>query len=139
MKILFVCTGNICRSPYAEALARSLSEDNGMAFASAGTHAVVGNGASATGVVAAAERGLDLSAHLATYLTAELLTAYDVTYGMSPEHVNAVLSLDPSANVSLLRSDGEEVPDPYGQDISEYQAVFELIEQALELRMGQLR
>jgi protein-tyrosine-phosphatase len=136
MRILFVCSGNICRSPFAETLARDLSDRADIEFASAGTIALKGNPASATGIAVAAELGVDLSDHRATHLTAEVLASADLVYAMEEEHVASVLGLDPGARVELLSRDGDPMPDPYGGDRIEYLASYSLIAAALEDRLS---
>ncbi|MBT8164804.1 MAG: low molecular weight phosphotyrosine protein phosphatase [Acidimicrobiia bacterium] len=135
MRILFLCSGNICRSPFAEVLARQLNDRNDLEFASAGTIALSGNPASATGIAVAAELGVDMSDHRATHLTAEVLAATDLVYAMEEEHVASVLALDPGARVELLSRNGEPMPDPYGGDRIEYLASYSLIAVALEDRL----
>jgi protein-tyrosine-phosphatase len=135
MRILFVCTGNICRSPFAEALARVLDERTDVEYASAGTIALSGNPASAPGIAVAAELGVDMSDHRATHLTAEVLAATDLVYAMEEEHVASVLALDPGARVELLSRNSDPMPDPYGGDRMEYLASYSLIAAALEDRL----
>ena len=112
IKIVFVCTGNICRSPYAEFVARNLIEGASGEFTSAGTVARSGNPATDTGAAVAAELGVDLTPHQATLLSTEVVAGADLIYAMEDEHVEAVLRLDPQASVALLRPDGLGIPDP---------------------------
>ncbi|NNC91334.1 MAG: low molecular weight phosphatase family protein [Acidimicrobiia bacterium] len=135
MRVLFVCSGNICRSPFAEVLARDLRED--IDFASAGTIALTGNPASATGIAVAAELGVDLVDHRATHLTADVLSASDLVYAMEEEHIASVLALDSGARVELLSPDGAPMPDPYGGDRFEYLASYALITEAITERLAQ--
>jgi protein-tyrosine phosphatase len=96
--ILVVCTGNICRSPMAEGfLRRSLASRGatGIELSSAGTHGWDGSGATPESVEAAAERGADISAHLARRLALEMLQA-DLVLAMSVEHREAAVALAPS-------------------------------------------
>jgi protein-tyrosine phosphatase len=132
VRILFVCSGNICRSPFAEVLARDLRAD--VEFASAGTIALNGNPASATGIAVAAELGVDLIGHRATHLTADVLARSDLVYAMEEEHIASVLALDPGARVELLSPEGAPMPDPYGGDRIEYLASYSLIADAVKQR-----
>lgn len=133
MRVLFVCTGNICRSPFAEAAARQW---DGVEAASAGTAAITGAPASATGIAVAAELGVDMTAHRADDLTPKLIEGADVIYGMTDEHVAAVMVLDPSARVELLDPNGTGIPDPYGGNRADYLASYRLIQEALGRRLG---
>jgi protein-tyrosine-phosphatase len=137
VRILFLCTGNICRSPFAEALARQLNDRADLEFASAGTIALSGNPAASTGIAVAAELGVDMRGHRATHLTAEVLAASDLVYAMEDEHVGSVLALDEGARVELLSPEGLAIPDPYGGDHIEYSISYSLIRQALVHRLGE--
>ena len=135
MRVLFVCSGNICRSPFAEFLARDLYRRDDVEFFSAGTIAIDGNPATATGVAAAAELGLDMSEHRATHLTAEVLDGCDLVYGMEHEHVVAANAIDRRARVEVLSPDDAAIPDPYGGDRDDYRNCYALIRETLTLRI----
>ncbi len=138
MQILFVCTGNICRSPFAEALSRQISLDQDDTFVSAGTIALAGHAASSTGMMVADKVfGVDMHSHRAADLTADVLATADIVYVMEQGHAAAVLALDPHADVELLSPDGSPIPDPYGGDESAYRQSYSLIQQALTSRMSQ--
>src|SRR5260221_9793897 len=90
MKLLFVCTGNICRSPMAAAIARSEIARAGYSdieVASAGSAAISGGSATREAAMVAEENGLSLADHRAQPLTPQLLAATDLVVGMEPEHV----------------------------------------------------
>ena len=133
---LFVCTGNICRSPFAEAAARHLTADPGLRFSSAGTIAISGNPATRAGIGAAEALDIDLSAHRATHLSPSIIDDVDWVLGMEEEHVAAALALAPSARADLLHPSGLPIPDPYGGDRSEYLASYRLILDALGKRLA---
>ena len=98
--VLFVCTGNICRSPTAEALARrELARYPGapIQLSSAGSHALEGNPAASRSMLAAATRGANLERHFARELTRRRVRAADLVLCMAAEHRPFVLSYDRGA------------------------------------------
>jgi protein-tyrosine phosphatase len=98
--LLFVCTGNICRSPTAEAIARrELARYPGAALrvSSAGSHALEGNAAASRALLAAADRGADLRQHHARELTGRRVRAADLILCMAEEHRPFVLAGDRAA------------------------------------------
>ncbi len=142
MNLLFVCTGNTCRSPLAEVLARAEAERRGLGnvrSASAGTFAQPGQPAAARGIEVAAARGLDLRGHRSRELDPRLASWADEILAMTPSHLEAVEHLRPSARVRLLTeylpvghpSRGRPVPDPFGGDGAQYERTFVLLEEAI--------
>jgi protein-tyrosine phosphatase len=98
--VLFVCTGNICRSPTAEALARrELARHPGVPIqvSSAGSHAVEGSPAASRSMLAASARGASLERHFARELTRRRVRAADLILCMAAEHRPFVLGSDRSA------------------------------------------
>jgi protein-tyrosine phosphatase len=98
--VLFVCTGNICRSPTAEALARrELARHPGVPLevSSAGSHALEGNPAASRSMLAASTRGASLERHFARELTRRRVRSAGLILCMAAEHRPFVLSYDRSA------------------------------------------
>ena len=138
-KILFVCTGNLCRSPMAEALFRHrIGADAGWEAVSAGTFAALGHPASENAVLAVKELGIDLSGHRSQPLSAELLAAADMIVVMTAEHRFHLLEVFPEVGnrVFLIKSFGTskvpaDVSDPYGGSMNTYKRIRDEIDRAL--------
>lgn len=140
--ILFVCYGNICRSPLAEALARQKLERAGLAgsirVASAGMIAWPGSPASQEMIDLAVEWGLDLSNHRARKLNAYLLDEATLVVTMTgvqcmmlqaayPEFASRIISL------GELAGSGEDVEDPYGRDLEAYRHCAAALKRLLDM------
>jgi protein-tyrosine-phosphatase len=128
-RILLVCTGNICRSPLAEALLRRSLEQrsvDGVSVTSAGTGAWDGAPASEGAYLVGLERGLDLSGHRARLLTRELVEEADLILTMARHHRARVDELGGEGRVFVLgeyggrEGDEAEVSDPFGGDLDVY-------------------
>jgi len=143
MKILFVCSGNLCRSPLAEWYLRKILADEGLIgveVSSAGCWAYNGAPSSEAAQQVAAENGFQLSAHLTRQLTPEMVAQADLVAIMEEEQREEVVSLAPAEGdkVVLLRSfapDGsfmKNIPDPYGAGLNSFRHVFRLIKESVE-------
>jgi protein-tyrosine phosphatase len=99
LSVLFVCTGNICRSPVAEALLQSRSRELALpvSVVSAGSWAQRGNPATSNAVIAAREMGLEIEEHRARPLREHLVRESDLVLGLAREHRDEVLDLVPEA------------------------------------------
>jgi protein-tyrosine phosphatase len=143
-KILFVCTGNTCRSPLAAGLARKLLAEKlgvevgdlrkeNVEILSAGTFAMDGGRASPEAVEAAREYDADISHHRSRKLTTELIQSADMVFCMTDSHVADVRRMAPSAAGKIRRLDeAEDISDPIGSGSSAYRRTAKHIQQALE-------
>ncbi len=140
MRLLFICTGNTCRSPLAEGIARREAIERGLGEVdvdSAGTSAWDGAPASDGALLVALERGLDLSAHRAKQLSPDLVASSDLILAMGPHHlerVEALGGLRKSHLLSSFASAGERstaVPDPFGGDLEAYRTTFRDLEREI--------
>jgi protein-tyrosine-phosphatase len=147
MKILFVCTGNTCRSPLAEAIARKIAIDRGLTdleVASAGTSAWDGAAASDGALLVGMEHGLDLSNHRAQLLSRELVASADVVLAMGPHHLERVQALGGTNNAWTLTgyaSHGKNeraISDPVGAELAVYRATYLELEREIRRALDRL-
>lgn len=132
MRVLLVCSGNTCRSPLAEAMLQRLLQEGGpegVVAESAGTGAFEGAPASEGAYLVALEEGLDLSAHRARLLTAELVRSADLILTMSQGHLRRVRELGGAGKAMLLGEyatggGSEEVHDPFGGGVQHYREAY---------------
>ncbi len=135
MRILFVCTGNICRSPMAEAVARSLTGSD-VEVASAGIHGLEDSPASGHAVTALAEVGIDGSSHRARRLSPGLMAAADRIYVMTEEQRRLLRAWPGPVAPELLDPEGNDIDDPYGMDLEDYREALRRITAAVESRVA---
>jgi protein-tyrosine phosphatase len=143
--VVFVCTGNTCRSPLAEGALRKLLPDSWrdrVEILSAGVSAVPGVSVSRNSDRVAARNGIDISAKRSIPLSAELARRADLLIAMESSHVRAlegILRGRGTEKIVLLRdllplddpTSGTDIPDPFGGSLEEYEQTFRQIWSAL--------
>ncbi len=142
LRILFLCKGNICRSPYAAARLRAelaRARIGGVSVESAGFEASPEEAANPTGLRVARERGLDTSDHRARMVTAQAARAADLVFVMEPSHVRSMRrvsaeSLSRTLYLGALTLGGSRplvIEDPYGLPEAVFRTCFDQIDAAI--------
>lgn len=141
LRILMVCMGNICRSPMAEAVARTFANQAGLAkkleFDSAGTHGYhVGEAPDMRARQVAGKRGYDLAGLRARKINDDDFSRFDLVLAMDRANLAALRRICPAEQQPKLRlfagyAEGEgadEIPDPYYGNIDGFERVLDLCE-----------
>jgi len=144
-RVLFVCTGNICRSPTAEGVARALAEKQGVGhlftFDSAGTMGYhSGEPPDQRAIAVAAKRGYDLAPLRARQVTGKDFFSFDHVLAMDRGHLKVLEKLCPEGYRQSLglfleyagKADEDEVPDPYYGGPEGFDHVLSLVENAAD-------
>lgn len=147
VNILFVCTGNTCRSPIAEGVCKRMLAErfgcaveelprHGVLVGSAGTAGSSGGRVSPEAVEVCRKHDINISEHTSRGLTAEFLNPADYIFAMARHHLDSIRSIAPAvAGKAVLLDPAGDIPDPIGGGIEEYTAVAERITRALEERL----
>ena len=138
MKILYVCTGNICRSPLGEGITRHMAAELGLGVitASAGTHGYhVGDPPDPRSIEVARSRGVSLRGQTARAVRASDFEDFDLILAMDTGHLAHLRKLAPtgaSAKIELFMTHAhgthEDVPDPYYGELADFVTVYEMVE-----------
>jgi protein-tyrosine-phosphatase len=140
--IIIVCTGNICRSPMAEGLIKSMLPEamkKRISVSSAGTHAIHGNQASDFAVQVMQTYGVDIAGHRARMISKHMLKRADLILVMEKNHLNYIrfmsfFSMKKVHRISEFDKSCEpyDLPDPIGGDIEQYRASAHLLRTCLK-------
>lgn len=152
VRVLFVCLGNICRSPTAEGVFRHLVASEGLSAHietdSAGTHAYhVNEAPDVRAQAAAANRGIDLSDLRGRKATAADIEAFDYVLAMDRDNYNNLVAISLKPHVSKIRlfleyapdRPEDEVPDPYFGGSGGFDRVLDMIEDASQGLLADIR
>lgn len=137
MNILFVCTGNSCRSPMAEGIMKKAVEDKDVTVSSAGLSVYTPGRASENAQIVMEEMDIDISSHISSQVSGEAIEDADLVLCMTRSHRNALVDLYPDLSHKIFTlceyayGTYDDVADPYGGDVDEYRECASQIKDAV--------
>ncbi|MBQ8143416.1 MAG: low molecular weight protein arginine phosphatase [Butyricicoccus sp.] len=140
MDIIFVCTGNTCRSPMAEGMFRALGgeEKLGLQAASAGLFVQEGMCATAYAVEAMKKYGADLSAHRARQITPEIVNNATYLFCATAAHYDRLIQMYPEAECKTYMLMQEDIGDPFGGSLQTYRSCAAQINEGVQQLIAHL-
>ena len=134
MRVVFICTGNTCRSPMAEGLSRNIF-GSGIQVESAGLASWEGEGASGQAVQVLKEKGIDISSHQSRLVSREILAEADFIIPMTKNHEIQLKGAFPEFSSKIKRlgawnraGDSQDIRDPWGGSVETYRQCAKEIE-----------
>lgn len=146
MKVLFVCTGNTCRSPMAEGILNHIANEKNLPIevSSAGISVFDGDSAAANAVKAMGNINIDISKHISQEINKQLIEKMDLILTMSNSHKDFILLNYPEAKDKIFTlmeysyDEEKNVADPFGGPLSVYEKTRDQLYNAIENMIGKL-